>query len=136
MSSEPDEIEVEGSTKAKQASGEEVAATPKKARKRPNPTPPADLNTIASLYSYPEFGSRETAADAELLRKKEYLSFLVKEISPFGIAILLIIAIGFYCFSILLSPSASQESQQRAWTAFTILLSGVVGFVFGKTAGK
>ena len=140
MSSEPDEIGGDGSTTAKQASGEEVAATPKKARKRPNPAPVADLNTIASLFSHPdlqpEFRSRETPADAEQRRKKEYLSFLVKELSPFLVAIIFIIAAGFYCLIVLLSPSASPDSQQRAWTVFTTLLSGVVGFVFGKTAGK
>jgi hypothetical protein len=117
------------------------ATRPKRAKRRANPSPPADLNSIVSaLLSHPrlqpEFKTRETPADAEHRRKREFLSFIVKELSPFCLATLFMLAVGVYCFHELLNPKASPETQQRAWTAFTMLLSGVLGFVFGKTAGK
>jgi len=141
MPSEPNESGTEGDSKTSIKPGGEVAAPSKKARKRANPQPPLDLNMqVSSLLSHPrlqpEFQSRETTADADHRRKKEYLSFLVKELSPVIVGLLFIVAVGFYCFCELLHPAASQESQQRAWTGISVLLSGVVGFVFGKTAGK
>jgi hypothetical protein len=115
------------------------APRPKKARQGSAPIPRDDLiKVVSTLLSrlQPEFRSRETPADADHRRKKEFLGYIIKELSPFAVAILFIFATGFYCFYVLLSPSAPQEAQQRAWAAFTILLSGVVGFVFGKTAAK
>jgi hypothetical protein len=139
-------------------------APPKKARRRAAPPPPTDLNedlaanpsnlqphqlahqaasgaaaaVVSTLLSnlQPEFKKLETKDDANHRRKQEFLSFVVKELSPFCLAGLFILAAGVYCFFELLNPKASPDAQQRAWTAFTMLLSGVLGFVFGKTAGK
>jgi hypothetical protein len=113
------------------------ATRPKRAKRRANPSPSADLNLLLNHPRLqPEFKTRETPADAEHRRKREFLSFIVKELSPFCLAILFMLAAGVYCFHELLNPKASPETQQKAWTAFTMLLTGVLGFVFGKTTGK
>lgn len=71
-----------------------------------------------------------------LRRKKEFLTFLVKDLAPFAVGLVFLLASGVYCFFVLLNPKTPPEMQRNAWSAFMMLLTGVVGFVFGKAAGK
>jgi hypothetical protein len=114
---------------------------PKASAKKPKTEPPADLDAVfRSILDHPrlkmELIPRELPADAVARRKLEFWSFLVKELLPHLAAIVVIFFIAIFCFMILIDPKSSPENQQRAWTAITAILTGIVGYIFGKAVSK
>jgi hypothetical protein len=47
---------------------------------------------------------------------------------------LFIILAGLYCFRVLLRTDSLPADKERAWSAFTAILGGIVGLLFGKAA--
>jgi hypothetical protein len=74
----------------------------------------------------------EDEQEKKLRLRKDFLSFLVKELAPYVMAILFVSAIGFYCFSILNRSGSTPEEKQRAWSCLTTILGLVVGVITGK----
>jgi hypothetical protein len=66
--------------------------------------------------------------------KKEYWSFLVKDLLAYCLALVLILAAALYAFSILLSSQTAAEDRQFAMSILTSLLTAVAGFAFGKAS--
>ena len=76
---------------------------------------------------------KEAPGDATARRERERWTFFLREVAPQVFAFLFLLAAGTYCFTVLLN-SKSPEAQQRAWAIFSTLLTGVLGYFFGKNA--
>ena len=63
---------------------------------------------------------------------KDFLGFLVKELAPYVLAMGFVIAIGWYCFTVLNRSGSTPEEKQRAWSCLSAILGLVVGIITGK----
>lgn len=77
-----------------------------------------------------QFETAEDDQEKTLRLRKEHLGFLVKDLAHYAMAILFVFAMGFYCFVVLLHSASTPEEKQRAWSALSAIL---VGVVFGKS---
>jgi hypothetical protein len=75
----------------------------------------------------------EDDEEKKLRLHKEFLNFYVKDLAPYGLAILFVVAMGTYRFVVLIRSNSTPEEKQRAWAALSAILAGVVGVVFGKS---
>jgi len=66
--------------------------------------------------------------------RKDFLSFLVKDLCTYGIAILIVLVALSYCFIVLVIRSSSPEEKNWAMSVLTSILTGAIGFAFGKSA--
>jgi hypothetical protein len=64
--------------------------------------------------------------------RKDFLSFLVKDLLASFIAFLIVIGATIYSLWALMHPSLSKEERQWAMSMLASLGTAVVGFVFGK----
>jgi hypothetical protein len=65
---------------------------------------------------------------------KERLGFYVKEIGTWLLGFFFVIAIGLFCFWVLLRMDTPPVERDWARSALSALLGGIVGFLFGKVA--
>ena len=63
---------------------------------------------------------------------KDQWNFFVKEIGPYVVAALLVLAISVYCFIVLANSSSQIEDKQWARATLSAVAVGVVGVIFGK----
>jgi hypothetical protein len=78
------------------------------------------------------FKPPESAIEKKHRLRKDFLSFLVKDLLAYLIASLIIIVATSYSFWMLMHPERSREERQWAMSMLTALGTAVVGFVFGK----
>lgn len=71
--------------------------------------------------------------EKKLRLRKEYLSFLVKDLLIYVVGVLLLIAAAIYAFLILSTRNSPEPDRQFARSLMTALLTGVVAFLFGKS---
>ena len=64
--------------------------------------------------------------------RKDFLSFLVKDLMAYLVAFLLIIVAAIHCFSILRNPSLPKDERQWAMSVLASLLAAIAGMIFGK----
>jgi len=74
----------------------------------------------------------EDEQEKKLRLRKDFLGFLVKDLAPYAMAILFVIAMGVYCFVVLNRAGSTPEETQRAWSALSAILGLVVGIITGK----
>jgi hypothetical protein len=81
-----------------------------------------------------EIKTTEHPTELDHRLRKEFLSFVVKDLSAYGVAILIVLIVLIYCFSVLVLRSSSPEQKSWAMSVLTSILTGAIGFAFGKTS--
>jgi hypothetical protein len=81
-----------------------------------------------------EFEPIEDEQERVLRLHKERLGFYFKEIGSWLVGFAFVFAIGLYRFHVLLRVDSPPPDKERAWSALSAILGGIVGFLFGKVA--
>jgi hypothetical protein len=81
-----------------------------------------------------EIKTTEDPAEMEHRLRKEFFSFIVKDLGTYGIAILIVLVVLIYCFIVLVVRSSSPEEKSWAMSILTSILTGAIGFAFGKSS--
>jgi hypothetical protein len=81
-----------------------------------------------------EIKTAEQPTEMDHRLRKEFLSFIVKDLSTYGVAILILLVALIYCFSVLVIRSSSAEEKSWAMSVLTSILTGAIGFAFGKSS--
>ena len=74
----------------------------------------------------------EDEKEKTLRLRKDFYSFLVKDLAPYVMAMLFVFAMGGYCFWVLNRSRSTPEETQRAWSALSAIPGLVVGIITGK----
>jgi uncharacterized RDD family membrane protein YckC len=81
-----------------------------------------------------EIKTPEDPAERDHRLRKEFLSFLIKDLSAYVIAVLIIIVVLIYCFVALVIRNSSPQERGWAMSVLASILTGAVGFAFGKSS--
>ena len=81
-----------------------------------------------------EIKTTEDPTEMEHRLRKEFFSFVVKDLCAYGIAILIVLVVLIYCFIVLVVRSSSPEEKSWAMSILTSILTGAIGFAFGKSS--
>jgi hypothetical protein len=81
-----------------------------------------------------EIKTAEDPTEMDHRLRKEFFSFLVKDLCTYGIAILIVLVVLIYCFIVLVIRSSSPEEKNWAMSVLTSILTGAIGFAFGKSS--
>jgi hypothetical protein len=81
-----------------------------------------------------EIKTVENPTEMNYRLRTEFLSFLVKDLCTYGVAILIVLVVLLYCFIVLVILSSTLEEKKWAMSILTSILTGAIGFAFGKTA--
>src|SRR5437899_1359210 len=65
---------------------------------------------------------------------KERLGFYIKDVGTWLLGFFFVIAIGLFCFWLLLRIDTPSVERDWARSALSAILGGIVGFLFGKVA--
>lgn len=76
--------------------------------------------------------TKETPEDRAVRILKERWNFFVKEIGPYILAAVSVLAIGVYCLAVLSQSASSMDDKQWARSTLSVIVAGVVGVIFGK----
>jgi hypothetical protein len=101
----------------------------------PTKPKPLDFNDVLQKGEVKVDLQVKTAEDDQektLRLRKDFLSFLVKDLAPYVMAILFVLVMGGYCFVVLNRSGSTPEEKQRAWSALSAILGLVVGIITGK----
>jgi hypothetical protein len=79
-----------------------------------------------------EFKPIEDEQEKTLRLHKERVGFYVKEIGTWLLGFFFVIAIGFFCFWVLVRNESASVEKDWARSGLTAILGGIVGFLFGK----
>ena len=81
-----------------------------------------------------EIKTPEDPAEKDHRLRKEFLSFVIKDLSAYVLAILIVIVVLIYCFMVLVIRDS--PSQERGWAMSVLasILTGAIGFAFGKSS--
>jgi hypothetical protein len=102
---------------------------------RPNDAKSLDLGKVVDPKKFKvEIKTIEHPAEMDHRLRKEFLSFVVKDLSTYGVAILIVLVVLIYCFRVLVLRSSSADEKTWAMSVLTSILTGAIGFAFGKTA--
>jgi hypothetical protein len=72
---------------------------------------------------------------AERLRK-EFLSFLFKDLSAYAVAVLIVLVALVSCFVLLVLRDSTLQEKIWAMPVLSSIFTGAVGFAFGKSVSK
>ena len=78
--------------------------------------------------------AKEDPAEKRLRLRKEYLSFLVKELAAYLVSFLFLIAIGGYCCFVFIRYGVTSPEARVVFPLLTTLFGGVVGLIIGKAS--
>jgi hypothetical protein len=81
-----------------------------------------------------EIKTAENPVEMNYRLRTEFLSFIVKDLCTYGVAILIVIVVLVYCFVVLVIRSPSPEEKHWAMSVLTSILTGAIGFAFGKSS--
>jgi hypothetical protein len=81
-----------------------------------------------------EIKTVENPTELNYRLRKEFLSFLVKDLCTYGVAILIVIVVLVYCFVVLVIRSPSPDEKNWAMSVLTSILTEAIGFAFGKSS--
>jgi len=102
---------------------------------RPNEPKSLDLGKQFDPKKFKvEIKTAEQPTEMDHRLRKEFLSFVVKDLSTYGVAILIVLVVLIYCFSVLVLRNSPAEERSWAMSVLTSILTGAVGFAFGKTS--
>jgi len=80
-----------------------------------------------------EYQRPEDEQDKALRLHKERLSFYFKDLGALGFSALLVIVAMICCLVFLFNPKASVAEKGLAGSLFTSIVTGAIGFAFGKS---
>ena len=83
-------------------------------------------------YVSAELRPIEDKQEKALRLHKERVTFYVKEIGTWLLGFFFLIAIGFFCFLVLMRNNSPSAEKDWARSGLTAILGGIVGFLFGK----
>jgi len=96
-----------------------------------------DVSTVPSIKDLEvksiELKPPEDEQEKTLRLHKERLSFYFKDLGTLGFSILLVIVTVICCLVFLFNPKASAAEKAWAGSVFMSVVTGAVGFAFGKT---
>ena len=81
-----------------------------------------------------EFELKNREKDKELKRKQKRISFWVKDISVFIVALVIILLIDFYSFTIMQKSSASEGEMRFAIAALSSTVIGLLSYMVGRAS--
>lgn len=81
-----------------------------------------------------EIKTAEDPTEMDYRLRKEFFSFSVKDLWTYGVAILIVLVVLIYCFIVLVIRSSSPEEKNWAMSVLTSILTGAIGFAFGKSS--
>jgi hypothetical protein len=81
-----------------------------------------------------EIKTAEDPTEMDYRLRKEFFSFLVKDLCTYGVAILIVLVVLIYCFIVLVIRSSFPEEKNWAMSVLTSILTGAIGFAFGKSS--
>lgn len=76
----------------------------------------------------------EHPAEREYRLRKEFLSFLVRDLSAYLLAVLIVLVVLAYCFRVLVVRDSTPQERGWAMSVLASTLTGAVGFAFGKSS--
>jgi hypothetical protein len=102
---------------------------------RPKDPKPVDLGKQFDPKKFKvEIKTAEDPTEMDYRLRKEFFAFLVKDLCTYGVAILIVVVVLVYCFVVLVVRSSSPDEKNWAMSVLTSILTGAVGFAFGKTS--
>jgi hypothetical protein len=103
--------------------------------KRPDDPQPSPLAKQFDPKKFTvEIKTAEHPMEMDYRLRKDFFSFLVKDLCTYGVAILIVLVALIYCFVVLVVRSSSPEEKNWAMSVLTSILTGAIGFAFGKSA--
>lgn len=81
-----------------------------------------------------EFERKNRDQDKELERQQKRISFWVKDIAVFVVALIIILLIDFYAFTILQNDSASEGEMRFAIAALTSTVTSLLSYLVGRAS--
>ncbi|MBD2184141.1 hypothetical protein H6S82_06500 [Planktothrix sp. FACHB-1355] len=81
-----------------------------------------------------EFELKNREKDKELKRKQKRISFWVKDITVFIVALVIILIIDFYSFTIFQKGSASEGEMRFAIAALSSTVIGLLSYMVGRAS--
>ncbi|MFO0950805.1 MAG: hypothetical protein U0835_06550 [Isosphaeraceae bacterium] len=97
--------------------------------------PSQDMNFVVPQGMTVEpvtFKPLEDQKERDQRLRKDFLSFVVKDLLATTVAIAILLAAAVVAFALLLRSSSTVEEKRFAITILSSILSALVGFVFGK----
>lgn len=82
-----------------------------------------------------EYQAVEDDQEKALRVHKERITFYLKEVLPWGLAMIFIGGAWAYSLWMILKNGAPSAETDRAWTIFTSITSAAAGILFGKQLG-
>ncbi len=79
-----------------------------------------------------EVESPEDPADKDLRLKKEFWTFVVKDMAAYAVSFLFILLIGLYCLYVVARYGVASTEAKIVLPLITSLFGGVVGMVVGR----
>ncbi len=102
---------------------------------RPGGPKPFDLSKLLDPKRVDfEIKTPENPAERDHRLRKDFLSFLVKDLSAYVVAILIVLVVLIYCFVVLVIRDSSAQETGWAMSVLASILTGAVGFTFGKSS--
>ncbi len=89
-----------------------------------------DVNEILQregMHAELSIKTPEDDAQKEQRLKIDFYTFIVKELCPYVLAFMIVLAVAIYCMKVLFSGAGTPIERDRAWTAVIALLTGVTG---------
>jgi hypothetical protein len=98
---------------------------------------PFDLVSLPDPKHF-EYGirTREDPKEKEDRLRKEFLSFLFKDLSAYAVALLIVLVALVSCFVVLVLRDSTLQEKTWAMSVLSSIFTGAVGFAFGKSASK
>jgi hypothetical protein len=81
-----------------------------------------------------EIKTPEDPAERDHRLRKDFLSFLIKDLSAYVVAVLIVIVVLIYGFVVLVVRDSSTEERSWAMSVLASILTGAVGYAFGKSS--
>ena len=79
-----------------------------------------------------EVEAPEDEADKTLRLRKDWWSFVVKDLGPYVLSFLFVLLIGLYCLYVVAHHGVASAEAKLVLPMITTLFGGVVGMVIGK----
>jgi hypothetical protein len=81
-----------------------------------------------------EIKTPEDPAEWDHRLRKDFLSFVIKDLSAYVAAILIALIALIYCFVVLIIRDSSPQEKGWAMSVLASILTGAVGFTLGKSS--
>jgi hypothetical protein len=101
-----------------------------------NPAQKFDLSGSVSkglIIEEVKLKAPEDPDDKKLRLRKEYWTFLVKDLGAYVVSFLFVLIIGIYCLIVVCRYGVSSPEAKVVWPIITTLFGGVLGLIVGRS---